>query len=126
LQQVAIANPVILSTAVVSREALLRSGGFREGAWLRGIEDYALWLKLADAGFEFDVLPEALAVYDDHTGDRLSNAPARREAAVTVLFLRRWLGDPLDREAMSAAAHHAVVAGNVARDAIRNRRNTRT
>lgn len=40
-------NPVISSTVLASREALVRAGGFDESQESAGVENYDLWLRLA-------------------------------------------------------------------------------
>jgi len=62
------ANPVILSTAIVRRDLLLRAGGFPNDIRLLGLEDYTLWLKLMLLA-ECRYLPQASTVYlDDPLG----------------------------------------------------------
>jgi glycosyltransferase involved in cell wall biosynthesis len=110
------ANPIITSTAVASRERVLAAGGFLEATWARGVEDYALWLRLASSGAEFLVLPEVLVDYSDDASGRLSTAPVRREAAVARLAWTQWARDRSDRPALSAAVQHTRSAAIVAKD----------
>jgi glycosyltransferase involved in cell wall biosynthesis len=85
-------NPLILSTAIVAKEALLEAGGFPEERTLAGVEDYALWLALADRGHRFLLVREPLAVYGDGDGTRFSDDAARLQRAAAgrvVAHLRR-------------------------------------
>ena len=86
-------NPVIISTAVVRRDLLISVKGFRTNRQLVGIEDYCLWLDLAQRGVPFVVLPDILVVYCD-TGDRLSSAPLAQQRRVAVHFAKRWARRP--------------------------------
>jgi glycosyltransferase involved in cell wall biosynthesis len=122
MEDIVIANPVIQSTAMTARDAVVRVGGFPQARWLRGIEDYVLWLKLADRGFRFTVLREHLALYEDRQIEgRLSTPRARRQAALACYLLRRWSGRPRDRLAGRAALGHTVAAARVARDVWKER-----
>jgi glycosyltransferase involved in cell wall biosynthesis len=117
-----IANPIIQSTAIAPRRLLLAVGGFPTARWLRGIEDYALWLALADIGATFKLLPDALIEYDDtHEAPRLSRARTLREAAVAGVFMKRWLRRPGDRERASLALGRSLQAVNVAIEDVRRR-----
>jgi glycosyltransferase involved in cell wall biosynthesis len=106
-------NPLITSTVVVERDAVVAAGGFAEPAWARGVEDYALWLRLADRGARFRVLPDVTVDYDDQPAGRLSNRVARQERAVARLAWHRWAGSPRDLAQLSAAANHSVAAGRL-------------
>jgi glycosyltransferase involved in cell wall biosynthesis len=122
IEDVVTGNPVIQSTAVTERDAVIRVGGFPQATWLRGVEDYVLWLKLADHGFRFTVLPEPLALYEDRQiGGRLSTARARRQAAVACYLLKRLAGRPRDRAAARAALRHTIVAAHVGHDVWKQR-----
>ena len=61
-------NPIITSTAVARRSSLIAAEGFTDSAMgmsIRGVEDYAAWLKLAYRGARFLVLPDRLVIYED-------------------------------------------------------------
>ncbi len=111
-------NPIILSTALSRRELVLAIGRFEEEPWLAGIEDYALWLALADAGARFVILGEPLVRYADHGTDRLSHRTATNELAVARLFWRRWRARPGDRALRRAAFSRASYALTVSRQAL--------
>ncbi len=99
-------NPIITSTAVVRRSALVESGGFTDsavGMSITGVEDYAAWLNLAYGGARFVVLPDALAVYDDAGEDRVSAAASRQEAEVAAVRWRLWLRRPHDLAVLGSA-----------------------
>lgn len=106
-------NPVITSTAVAEREAVLAAGGFLEAPWALGVEDYALWLRLADRGARFLVLPEVTVDYHDHRAGRLSNRLVEQETAVARLAWSRWARRPLDGAQLSAAGNATVAAARL-------------
>jgi hypothetical protein len=49
--------------AMIRRDVLVRHGGYREGEWIYGWEDWDLWLRLAAAGERGVHLPEMLGRY---------------------------------------------------------------
>jgi glycosyltransferase involved in cell wall biosynthesis len=104
-------NPVINSSAVVRRSLLQAAGGFPVEPWLRGLEDYAAWLALADAGARFLVLGEPLVRYETHGDGRMSGgAPARVELAAARLAWRRLLRRPRDPALLRAALNKTAAA----------------
>jgi glycosyltransferase involved in cell wall biosynthesis len=104
-------NPVILSSALVQRGALLTAGSFPVDGWLRGVEDYAAWLAMADVGCRFAILGSPLVKYATDEFDRLSSDPARTERALARLALRRLRARPFDPLLWRAAVDRAVAAG---------------
>ena len=74
---------------------LVTVGGFRTGRELVGIEDYCLWLDLAQLGASFILLPEVLVTYCD-AGDRLSSLSLAQQRRVTAHFAERWAGRRTD------------------------------
>ena len=105
-------NPIILSTAVARRSLVMAVGGFPTNARL--LEDYALWLELADAGARFLVLPTSLVVYEDGTRTRFSERRLAVHAAIARYMTVRWLRRPRDRELARAALVHVFRALKVA------------
>lgn len=63
-------NFVICSSVLVSKELLLKVGGFPEDESLRAVEDYALWLRIATLT-DFVYNPEALTVYLDDSNNSI-------------------------------------------------------
>jgi glycosyltransferase involved in cell wall biosynthesis len=105
------ANPVIQSSAMVRRERLLAAGGFPEEPWLRGLEDYAAWLSLADTGARFVVLGDPLVRYTSHGESRFSGgAPLRVELAAARLAWRRLRRSPRDGALLRAALNKTAAA----------------
>jgi glycosyltransferase involved in cell wall biosynthesis len=100
------ANPIITSSAVVRRSVV----GFPTARWMRGIEDYAAWLALADRGTRFIVLGEPLLRYQDSSSQRLSAARAHRELAVARLAWRRAARRPIESASVKAAARKTAGA----------------
>lgn len=103
-------NPVIISTALVRRSLVKQAGGFASATWLAGVEDYELWLRLADAGARMLVLGEPLAEYDDAGQLRVSSAPLRTQIALARLAVRRWAGAPRDAGLRRVAAARTFAA----------------
>lgn len=87
------ANPVIISTSIVRRSLLLDTGGFDEDPLIAGVEDYDVWLRLADRGARFLIVDEPLVWYRDHGPDRLSN---HNQAGLLRMRLRRMRAHPRD------------------------------
>jgi glycosyltransferase involved in cell wall biosynthesis len=104
------ANPIITSSAVVRRSL----AGFPDALWMRGIEDYAAWLALADRGARFVVLGEPLLSYQDGAYDRLSSARASRELAIARLAWQRAARRPLERSSVGTAVRRTAGAAYVA------------
>jgi glycosyltransferase involved in cell wall biosynthesis len=103
-------NPVIQSTALVRRDLLLAAGGFPEDRWLRGVEDYAAWLALADRGARFAILGEPLIRYTLHGAARLSGAPRRVERALARLAWGRVARRPTEALLWRAALNRTAAA----------------
>jgi hypothetical protein len=114
-QGILAANPVIQSSAMVRRQLLLDAGGFPAEPWLRGLEDYAAWLSMADAGARFLMLGEPLVRYTTHGGARFSaGAPARVEIAAARLAWRRLRSSPRDGALLRAALNKTTAAAQAA------------
>lgn len=113
------ANPVITSTVLLRRSL----AGFPTARWLRGVEDYAAWLQLADLGARFLVMGEPLISYENASGERLSAARARTELAITRLAWQRAVRAPATRADFVAAIRRTAgtlyVAGDDTLAAIR-------
>ncbi len=110
IRDLLLTNPVITSTVLVRRSL----AGFPDARWMRGIEDYAAWLSLADAGARFVVLGEALVRYQDTGAERLSAARTARQLAVARLSWGRAARRPLDAQRLAAAMRHTAGALHVA------------
>jgi glycosyltransferase involved in cell wall biosynthesis len=113
-------NPVGALTVVARRVAIERTGGFDEDPALIAVEDYDLWLRLAELG-PFRVLHEPLACYR-RTPSSLGNA-RRFLGGVERVFEKVLARHPLraeDRrviqrrrgELRRAVAWEALVAGD--------------
>ena len=98
-------NVLVLSTVTVRRSVLATE--FRGGTELTAIEDYALWLDLADAGARIVVTSDVVAIYDDTVAGRLSDDAAAVQGRLARHMVRRWTRRPFDREAGVAAVIHA-------------------
>jgi glycosyltransferase involved in cell wall biosynthesis len=99
-------NPVITSTAVARRSALLEAGAFTDsaaGMSITGVEDYAAWLNLVYRGARVLVLPDQLVVYEDTGEERVSAAVARQGAEVAAIRWRLWMRRPYDPAVLLSA-----------------------
>lgn len=109
-------NPVIFSSALARRSLLEQVDGVPEDRWLAGIEDYALWLAVADAGGRFVALPQPLVHYaSDGDAARLSRRVVTNQAAVARLLWRWSARRPGDRALRRAALSKSSYALTVAR-----------
>jgi GT2 family glycosyltransferase len=99
---IAVANPIVLSTAVVRRDALARVGGFDTSRWARGVADYDLWLKLAAQGSRFVVVDEPLIEYDDSDQARMSARRVPMQLSLVRIKWRHWRAQP---------SNHALLRG---------------
>jgi glycosyltransferase involved in cell wall biosynthesis len=101
------ANPLICSTVIARRALVLDAGGFPEARWLSGIEDYALWLEMADRGARIAVLAAPLAVYTSDPADRLSTG-RHIASALARLALTRAVRRPLDLRLWRTAGNYGL------------------
>jgi glycosyltransferase involved in cell wall biosynthesis len=116
-------NPVIISSAVVRRDALCAIGGFADDPWLRaGPLDYHTWLRLCDAGGRLLVLPEPLVLYDDPPQARLSSSAGRIQRDLLRIAWSRWAARPRDPQLLEAALRHTADTALVAASRLRSRR----
>jgi glycosyltransferase involved in cell wall biosynthesis len=77
-------NPIATSSVMVSRSAFEQAGGFPEDQALISVEDFALWLKMADLGTPFTHVNKVLGGYRVHSGvTSKSDSPARAEALIS-------------------------------------------
>lgn len=111
--QIGCDNPIILSSALARTEAVRAVGGFREDRCLSGIEDYCLWLDLADRGALFLVLPDPLVRYRDNGDARLSASVLVSHRKLAAVALRRWRSTPTDGPRLRAATVHLWRFGKV-------------
>lgn len=73
LEQLLQDNPLICSTVVARRQALLQAGGFDEDPLLVATEDYDLWIRLAQRE-PIAYLHEPLTFYRSHPGSLGANS----------------------------------------------------
>ena len=80
-------NPLATSSVLARKSVLLEAGGFPEAAELVSVEDFALWLKLADNGASFLHIPRRLGKYRIHGGvTSRTDSPSRAELALEPYF----------------------------------------
>lgn len=106
-------NPIITSTAVVRRSALIAAGGFIHravGMSITGVDDYAAWLNLSQRGARIVVLPDQLVLYEDTGEQRVSSAPGRQEAEVAAVRWRLWMRRPYDLAVAGSALRGTIDA----------------
>ena len=70
--------------ALIRREALLAARGFSSSAVEQGWEDYDLWCRFAELGFEGVFLPELLCEYRVHGTSMLRTRTNNNHLALTV------------------------------------------
>jgi glycosyltransferase involved in cell wall biosynthesis len=71
----------VMARALFSLTAYDEVGGYL-AAECQGWDDYDLWLRMLEAGYEAIVVPEALAVYREHPGSHSWNRVTRAESAL--------------------------------------------
>jgi len=91
-------NPIIISSSVVRRSALLGVGGFDETPALAGLADYDLWLRLADAGARFAIVDQPVIEYEDAGLGRMSMQVLPMQRQRLRVRLRRWIRSPRERQ----------------------------
>lgn len=64
LEQLVLRNFVVTSSVLARKDALLEAGMFCESDFVRGVEDYDLWLRLA-ARYPFRYIPRPWVIYRD-------------------------------------------------------------
>lgn len=99
------ANPILLSSGLVRREALLEVGGFDES--LTYAEDWDLWLRLAGAGKVFASAPDAKVAYRRHAGGLTADVTRLARAQ---LDLHRRYGHLVSPAARQGAEHRDLLA----------------
>jgi glycosyltransferase involved in cell wall biosynthesis len=107
-------NPLIISSAVIRRGAIVDAEGFDETPRMKSVADYDLWLRLADRGARFVVVDGAFVHYDDVSGQRLSSALLQTRLATVTLHWRRWKRAPADREVARAMLRAVVTTAPLA------------
>lgn len=103
------ANPIILSSAITRRSLLTEADGFDESHALAGVEDYDLWLRLADRGTRFVVLCTPTVDYRDLGDARLSSARSKIQGALLKVRLRRWRQTPTDALVLRSALRECAL-----------------
>jgi glycosyltransferase involved in cell wall biosynthesis len=111
-------NWVVTSAALVRRSLLLDCGGFPESGALRAVEDYALWLRVADRT-RWALLAEPLLDYRDAPAESIrQDSPGRhwRTRRRVMGDLLRWSLGPGSSPSTAARAAKAWL-GAAAREA---------
>lgn len=108
------ADPIIVSSALAPRARLIAAGGFQTSRRVRGVEDYAMWLALADRGARLLVLGEPLMRYEDASTDRMSTARIRTQICVARLIWAHALRRPRIFAGLRAALRHSAGVGYIA------------
>lgn len=106
------ANPIILSSAIIRRSLFLSVQGFDESRKIAGVEDYDLWLRLADRGARFAILDATTVDYRDQGSARLSSSSLKTHRTMARVRLRRLLRAPTDPLVLAAVPReiYAIVS----------------
>jgi len=104
-------NVLVLSTVTVRRS--LATSGFREDPALAGLEDYCMWLDLADEGARIVATSDVVATYDDTGADRLSREASALQRRLAGHMRRRWRARLHDPAAATGAVVHSARAGKL-------------
>jgi len=84
-RQIFVESPLVHPATLMRREAFDAAGGYLDED---APEDFSLWLRMAEAGWELGKLPEALFTWSDPPGRYTRTAPATREDAIARLKAR--------------------------------------
>lgn len=102
-------------TVVVRREAFARTGDFDEG--LPSCQDWDMWTRLSESGYEFDVVEEVLALHHKHGRASVGTSSRSRQGFFkyytkhTALYERAGMTRNLS-EKYRGLAHWAVLSGD--------------
>ena len=96
---IAVANPIVVSSAVVRRSCLLSVGGFTTTIHA----DYDMWLTLAARGARFAVIDQPLVDYDDAGQSRMSARRLEMQLSLVRLKWRHWSRRPSYRPLLRGA-----------------------
>jgi len=85
-------NCISTSATVVRRQKILEVGGFSEDMQFNGVEDYDLWLRLAQANCRIEYLHKILGVYRVFGQGITNNIVLHNQHAINVLdaHFQRW------------------------------------
>jgi teichuronic acid biosynthesis glycosyltransferase TuaG len=106
-KDLATANYVICSSALIHRSMFENTGGFPEQEEFKGIEDYMLWLKIS-AFTEWAYLRESLLNYLDHPTESVRGGDLNVWQQRKIIFtdLLKWL----DTQKLNVPIMHTAMA----------------
>lgn len=84
-------NRIICSSSLVHKSLLSKTGGFPEGAHLKALEDYALWLRIA-VFTDFAYMAEPQLIYREDAANSVRNSitDTRRQRSIVFSDFRHW------------------------------------
>lgn len=108
-------NFIVASTAVVSRRVLEEVGGFNEGVEVAPVEDWDLWLRIAER-YPLACVSERLTTLRLHRGSFLASTPLDRRVRSLENVINRAASREPDRlgPRRALALHNAYFAAGVA------------
>jgi glycosyltransferase involved in cell wall biosynthesis len=106
-------NPVIVSSALLRREALERAGGFLGAERFHGGEDLDLWLRLATSGARFAWEPSELLRYRRHPGQMTADIASLAEFSLAVHEAHGELVDAATRRRVRARDLRTMARGRI-------------
>jgi len=85
-------NCISTSATIVRRQKILEVGGFSEDMQFNGVEDYDLWLRLAQAGSRIEYLHKILSEYRVWGQGITNNVALHNQNSLNVLnaHFQRW------------------------------------
>jgi glycosyltransferase involved in cell wall biosynthesis len=109
-QMIVIGNPIANSAAVVRKAAFEQMGGLCEDRALSAVEDFDLWLRLAEAGMRFKFVDEVLGSY--WVGiDNISTISSKQIDREVALHQRHRVLFPPGLRSIAEACFHDRVGG---------------
>lgn len=86
-------NPIVHSTVMYDREAVLNVGGYSEGYPMCG--DWTLWLKLLRADAKFRCVPRVLNYYRKHAAQVTPESQEQQAKSIEKLLCRYRAGEAI-------------------------------
>ena len=111
--ELAMSNPMIASSVVVPRAALVAAGAFSESVSLLGFDDYDMWLRLANDGLRMRRSSQPQLQYRDLGEDKLGNKLSFYSVQGVAVQLRQLARCPFTRRSYRGVARSLYFAASV-------------
>ncbi|QKJ29408.1 glycosyltransferase [Mucilaginibacter mali] len=97
-------NTIATSSTCIRRSSLIKSGGFSEARDIIAMEDYDLWLRMAQSGIRFKYVPQKLGYYSlgDDNITLSDNRQVNRFKSLYPYFIDKLNNQSLKKKAIGA------------------------